>query len=250
MSDPHSYKDIKPTWHLVDPLSVEDAAALIAGFDPHAVDPSREYFRNRETNLTDSQGIAWVHTAQTALENAVMAGQLRAKIRRSAWMRGWDEEPEEGEAYAKNVTLRPDDVAEAWGAADPHAALGARRIIYRVAPDWRLTTVAVADVRAWLATRGTKSGFFFPDASDAPDYLDPKHPRYAPRLAAAVNAWLAVTQASGKSVKDSIKKWLREHAGQYGLNNEDGKPNETGIEEVAKVVNWQPSGGAPKTPGQ
>ncbi|WP_321902847.1 hypothetical protein [Paraburkholderia tropica] len=126
----------------------------------------------------------------------------------------------------------------------------ARTIIYRDAPDWALTTVAVADVRTWLTSRGVTTVFFFPGESDASNYLNAKHPRYARRLAAAVNAWLAVTQASDKSVKDAIKKWLREHAAEYELTNDDGNPNETGIEEVAKVANWQPTGGAPKTPGQ
>jgi hypothetical protein len=32
-------------------------------------------------------------------------------------------------------------------------------------------------------------------------------------------------------------KWLREHAADFGLTDEDGKPNETGIEEAAKVAN-------------
>ena len=44
-------------------------------------------------------------------------------------------------------------------------------------------------------------------------------------------------------------KWLREHASEYGLSDEEGKPNETGIDEVSKVANWQPKGGALKTPG-
>ncbi|WP_186308572.1 hypothetical protein [Paraburkholderia sp. BCC1885] len=51
-------------------------------------------------------------------------------------------------------------------------------------------------------------------------------------------------------MKDAIRKWLREHAAEFDLTNEDGNPNETGIDEVAKVANWQPSGGAPKTPSQ
>lgn len=248
VNDPFSYKEIHPLWSLVDPLSVEDAAALIAGFDPNSIDGTRQFFRNRETNLTDSDGITWVHTAQTALANAVIAKQLNATIRRSAWERGWDEEPEDGERFAKDVTMRADDAAEAWE-VEPYSAK-ARGIIYRVAPDWSLTTVTVEDVRKWLASRGVRAGFFFPEATDAPDYLNPKDARYAPRLAAAVTAWLAVTQSSGKSVKDAIKKWLREHAAEFGLTNEDGNPNETGIEEVAKVANWQPAGGAPKTPGQ
>ena len=41
-------------------------------------------------------------------------------------------------------------------------------------------------------------------------------------------------------------KWLREHAANYKLSDEEGKPNETGIEECAKVANWQDKGGAPK----
>lgn len=86
--------------------------------------------------------------------------------------------------------------------------------------------------------------------SDAPDYLDPQNPRYAPKLAAAVRAWQSVTDAGGKHPKQALAKWLREHAAEYGLTDDEGKPNETGIEEAAKVANWQPGGGAPKTPGE
>ncbi|MHA6844257.1 hypothetical protein [Ralstonia syzygii] len=83
---------------------------------------------------------------------------------------------------------------------------------------------------------------------EASDFLDPNHPRYALKLAAAVSAWRAVESSKGVSPKQAIAKWLREHAEEFGLSDANGKPNETGIEEVAKVANWQPSGGAPKTP--
>lgn len=108
--------------------------------------------------------------------------------------------------------------------------------------------VAVSDLRAWLEAAGICTGFFFPAATDAPDYLDPKNPRYAPKLAAAVRAWQSVTDAAGKTPKQALMKWLREHAAEFGLTDEEGKPNETGIEEAAKMANWQPGGGAPKTP--
>ena len=176
-----------------------------------------------------------------------MAGRLKATIRRPVWERGWDAEPDEGEAYAQKVTIRDDDAAQGWGIADPHA-VRVRSIIYRVAPDWKLTTVTVDNVRKWLASRGVRTEFLFPGATNAPDYLNPEHPRYAPRLAAAVNAWLAVTQGRSKSVKDAIRKWLREHAAEFGLTDDDGNPNETGIEEVAKVANWRvPRAGRPNT---
>lgn len=68
-------------------------------------------------------------------------------------------------------------------------------------------------------------------------YLDPKHPRYAPRLAAAVNAWLAVTQANGGSVKDAIRKWLREPARQHQSNN--AMPRHSGAHLTTKVKSWR-----------
>ena len=104
-------------------------------------------------------------------------------------------------------------------------------------------------VREWLRSRGVTTGFFFPERSTTADYLDPQHPRYAPKLAAAVRAWTEVKNPGNKTPKQAIGKWLRENAAQFALTDEDGKPNETGIEEVSKVANWQPSGGAPKTPG-
>jgi hypothetical protein len=122
---------------------------------------------------------------------------------------------------------------------------------YKPFPDWSLSTVSKADLVAWLSAAGFRSGFFFPDASnDAPDYLDPSHPRYAPKLAAAVKAWQEVSDPAGKHPKQALVKWLREHAAEFGMTDDEGKVNETGIEEVAKVANWQPGGGAPKTPSQ
>ena len=109
--------------------------------------------------------------------------------------------------------------------------------------------VLVESLRAWLADRGFRQGFFFPERTETPDYLDPANPRYAPKLAAAVQAWLVVTETGGKTPKQALSKWLREHAAGFDLTDEDGTPNETGIEETAKVANWQPGGGAPKTPG-
>jgi len=117
--------------------------------------------------------------------------------------------------------------------------------------DLSSSRIEVESLRGWLAG-GLKTGFFFPEEQDFGDYLDPRHPRYAPKLAAAVLAWRATeneSAISGKSPKQALMKWLREHAADFGLTDEDGKPNETGIEEAAKVANWQPTGGAPKTPG-
>lgn len=76
-----------------------------------------------------------------------------------------------------------------------------------------------------------------------PDYLDPNHPQHAPKLAAAVQAWQAVTndpeRLRGKTPKQAITQYLVDHA----------KFGEAVIEDIARVANWEPRGGAPKTPG-
>jgi hypothetical protein len=85
-----------------------------------------------------------------------------------------------------------------------------------------------------------------------PDYLDHFHAHYAPKLAAAVEAWKAISNdpqlRSGKSVKQALVVWLRQHANDFDLTKSDGNPNEQGIEEVAKIANWDTKGGAPRTP--
>ena len=72
---------------------------------------------------------------------------------------------EDGDARAVPIALR--EVL--------HARVGG--LIYRVQPDWKLTTVQVDDLREWLSKRGIKTGFFSPQSTDSPDYLDPQHPR-------------------------------------------------------------------------
>lgn len=115
--------------------------------------------------------------------------------------------------------------------------------------------VCVESLRGWLASRGITTGFFFPEREEGqPGYLDKTHPSYAPKLAAAIRAWEAVTsdpeRLRGKTPKQALTKWLNEHAADYGLTKEDGTPNATGVEEAAKLANWKPEGGASKTPGE
>lgn len=115
-------------------------------------------------------------------------------------------------------------------------------------PNIHESTVEVESLKAWLASRGFRRGFFFPDKDDAPDYLDPSNPRYAPKLAAAVRAWQSVTEPGKKSPKQALEKWLRENAAAFGLVDEDGNPVNQAVEDCSKVANWNQSGGAPKTP--
>lgn len=112
------------------------------------------------------------------------------------------------------------------------------------------TYVGLLDIEIFLEDRNFKSNFFSSQQKTV-GYLDPDHACYAPKLAAAVSAWLAVTN-EGKhetegTPKRLMEKWLRENAARYGLTKPDGNPNGLGIEEITKVANWK-MGGASKTP--
>ena len=198
-------------WRLCDELSVIQAALLIAGCDPSN---RADYI---EGWAPENRPLGY-EAAKTALSNALRRGAITGRL----------------------IPLYEHDInGNACGAIEESIDLSSSRI-------------EVESLRVWLAGRGLKTGFFFPEESDFGDYLDPGHPRYAPKLAAAVLAWRATeneSAISGKSPKQALMKWLREHAADFGLTDEEGKPNETGIEEAAKVANWQPTGGAPKTPG-
>jgi hypothetical protein len=201
-------------WRLCDELSVVQAAFLIIGVDPSEFVDVLSWQENEKPENFSA--------TITALSHAILGGRLPATIR-TAVETGWDSTAEANYDY---------DTGE---------------------PDWQKTTIFVEDLKVWLRGRGFKTGFFFPQAADTPDFLDPNHKNYAPKLSAAIRAWQAVNAdpelIKGKTVKRALLKWLRKNADQFGLTKDDGNPNEQGIEEIAKISNWDTKGGAPKTPG-
>jgi len=73
------------------------------------------------------------------------------------------------------------------------------------------------------------------------------HERYAPKLAALVDAWYEADYNSGKigihTPKKAIIRWLEDNLKKYGI-----EIGEKLIEEMAAIANWSPKGGAPRTP--
>jgi len=117
--------------------------------------------------------------------------------------------------------------------------------------DLHQTRIHVRDLDAFVKSKRMICAVF--DREElAPAELDPGAAHYPPKLDAALRAWRAVTgepeRLRGKSPKQAIEKWLLEHAGEVGLLNKDGRPNRNGIEEICKVANWKPEGGATPTP--
>jgi len=234
------YEERMNYWRLCDELTVIQAAALIVG-----IDPSDETGANCDHWSVHQQPKGYA-AAKSALMHAILGGRLKAEIRRTAFEKGFVEDPGDDWSMTNDVGFHADDYPMIGAMESSIRAFG---VIYRPDLDWNLTTVSVEALREWLTIRGFRTGFFFPQAIDAPDYLDPQNKRYAPKLAAAIRAWLAVDDPKGKSPKQALVKWLRENSAQFDLSDDEGKPNEQGIEECAKVANWQPAGGSPKTPG-
>ena len=195
-------------WRLCDELTVFQAALLTVGVNPASSDGA--YCENRQTHERPKG----YEAAKAAITNTLKKGLI-------------------------DGTIIPEYECDINGNTVGHIE-GSVNI--------QESTIEVDSLIEWYSGRGFKSGFFAQVSKEDPDYLDPAHPRYAPKLAAAVKAWLAVEDPKGKHPKQALSKWLREHAAEFGLSDEDGKPNETGIEEAAKVANWQPGGGAPRTP--
>lgn len=201
-------------WRLCDELSVVQAALLIIGLDPAEF----PYVLGWEEHKRPDNFSATL----AALSHAILGNRLPATLR-YGFEPGWIDTKE----------YDPERVSDK--------------------PDWNHTTCLVDDLKVWLKSRGIKTGFFFPQAENTPDFLDKTNHNYAPKLAAAINAWEAVSATPdlirGKTVKQALLKWLRENANRFGLTKDDGSPNEQGIEEIAKISNWDSKGGAPKTPG-
>lgn len=203
-------REISSYWLLCKEYSVMQAALLIIGCDPESETGSR----------CEDLEIPKRPTGYEAVKQAIRAALQSDELKGTIAPMGvyWDNEPKEEIPDSFDVN---------------HSFVDRDSLV------------------AWLAKNGFVSGYFFQEAKGptGPEYLDQKHPRYAPKLAAAVNAWLAVTNTKGKTPKQALDKWLRENAARFGMVNDEGNPVEAAVTDCSKLANWEPGGGAPKTPG-
>ena len=237
-------------WRIADTLTVHQAASLIADVEPSAV----HFNSNNCAWLEDKNGqvenerIAWVQIAFNALINAISVGTLPAKVVHDS-RSVTDEDCQvlvdmhQVSDLDNGISMPNLDVL----AGDNERVVSTYFVMNE--PNWAKSLVSRTDLIAWLEGNNFHSGFFFPSANtQAPDYLDPDNPRYAAKLAAAVRAWQAVTNPGKKSPKQALEKWIRENAAVFKLTGDDGNPVAQAVEDCSKVANWQPGGGAPKTP--
>lgn len=150
------YAPIGELWKLSDALTVTEAAALIAGLDPHAVNfgyDGKAWLQNG-TGLTFG-GAEGVLTAHSILRSAINDGFLPATIRRNARLQAWDEYPNPGERV-RDLEAGDGDTGGVFKSA----------VFFCESPDWDKTTVSVADLRAWLESKPIRPAFFFPNEQE------------------------------------------------------------------------------------
>lgn len=196
-------------WRLCDELSVIQAALLTVGVDPSSAEGS-----NCE-NWKPEERPKGYEAAKTAIANALRKGTVTGYL-----VQEYD--------FDYN---------------------GNRSGFVEGSIDIPASRVDVSSLKQMLAGRGVTTGFFFPAEPETADYLDQNHPRYSPKLAAAVRAWQEVPDPQGKTPKQALEKWLRAHAARFGLIDDEGNPTNQAMSECSTVANWQTAGGAPKTPG-
>ncbi|WP_043349979.1 hypothetical protein [Cupriavidus basilensis] len=227
---------------IADTLPLTAVAALLAGSRPSRVQAPDKSGVNRYHLLRlDRPGGDEIgetpevfDTALQMLMHAAGRGTLKAdKVYTGVWTL----------LRSRDGSIPRPHHCEAVGALDPHA-----------------TTVAVDDLTQWLARRGVRSCFFFPEDARTLDYLEPTHERHSPRLAAAVKAWQAMEDENlrrRKSPKVAMEQWLESNYKVLGLVHKrdsrkhgykEGDMNKSAVAEAAKVANWVDGGGAPRTP--
>lgn len=216
-------------WRLCDPLSLEDAAALLAGYDPEEI--------NRQQNDTGfDQNHPFLYTMETSLRNAVLSNRLQVMRRVST-----------GKYH--HIRMAGDESEGWWEPVDELSLSG--------------TLVAVDDLKNWLTSMGVDGGFFFTEhegiepGSNRPDPMNKNSKFYAPKLAAAIEAWETLQQdpklQDANAVVKEATDWLTENAERLNILWTDPKTGETippksTIEAMAKIINWNDKGGVNKTP--
>lgn len=125
-------------------------------------------------------------------------------------------------------------------------------------PWWHHGKIEQKSLKAWVIKRSIKSRFFGTNADDdsndmntIPDYLNTEHPNYSFKLAAAIKAWEALTAnpdlLKGKGCKDAVIDWLEDNVDLLDIP-EKNQLSKNLKENISFIVNWNLSGGAPKTP--
>lgn len=170
-------------WRLCDELSIWQAALLIAGEDPASGNAYVE-------NWSIHERPAGYEAAKSALSNAVIRGDIQARV---------------VPIYERDIN--GNECGEISGSIDIEK-----------------TVLSVFSMKQFLKKRGFDKGFFFPLGEDeSPDYLSKENPFYANKLAAAMQAWkavsdnLALIKGNGRQYIECLVGTLCASAGLFSM---------------------------------
>ena len=210
LSDADLYK-------LMDVISVEDAAALIAGVSPNNVYHDgyngSEYvgIRVKQGEPYNAEDVFLI--SLKTLRHSIKSGRLNAHI----------------VVTPHAESLIQDDLSKDWIAiSDINTAK---------------TTIDRNDLKEWLSDRGVYPHLLFPNGKKN-DYMNQKHSNYSAKLALCVRAWEEAQTANlnGKRVKGFIEDWMKENAKSFGVTNTGDKF----FNDLAAIPNWDTAGGRAK----
>lgn len=238
-------------WRLNDELSVVNAAILIVGGDPSQMTQrfdhiAEGYFEDQDL---DHDGFA---AAFTALKAAIRNGTLPAKHWYGA-QSGWSEVTRgalsnDGFIIVTSHTLN--SILEAQ-LMETGNWVPSGSVLFHREPDWWQTNVKVEDLKRWLRDKGIQPSFFFPetlaDRGDTVDeVLDFEHEHFTPELALALTVWRALLpeRAFKGGVKSTIEAWIKANPDAW---HGEGELSVAAKERIITLVNWNKSGGAPKS---
>lgn len=243
--------DPMQVWRHAKVLSVVEAAALLVG-----ADPDKPAIGKRAWRKDDPESIVYFQegfeTMFGVLRRAVTTKSLPAKFAYTARL---------GQAASENAARRivvvDSGQIEFSLQQDVILPLGegfedewADKLVIERSPDWSETTIKTADLKAWLHDMALDDHFFATSSEQhSEDFMNANHPRFAPELALAVEAWrsMGAREKFVNGPKHAILKWIEDHpeAWKGAING----PSVSAKERIATLANWNPAGGAPKSGG-
>ena len=216
---------ISEWWKFVDEFTIHQAALLIVGIEPNS--ETGTYCRDWKPHEKPDGYSILLQALGSGLESGTLTGQHIPHFEHD---------------------INGNECGEIAGSTDVERS-----------------TVERASLVAWLAGKGHRTGFFFPNAdTGTPEYLNPAHPRYSDKLAAAVRVWQAMddeTLRGKKGLVPAMTGWLESRYKEFRLVHKQsgrgkggvvthsiGDRNDGAIKAVAQVANWKVDGGAMPTP--
>ncbi len=226
-------------WRFVPHYTVVEVAALIIGIFPECVIPANtdDSFRRDFIAVVDCLEDERFQPIYTAVVRSVISGDLECEksghlIEEISKEQGWPRGYSEGGSFHKKAV---------------YSKKMPREICFDAA------FITFDEVKKWLASKGVAAGFFFPSSAteNTPSYLNQENQYFPPKLYAAVKAWEAVSSnepvlKKPGSAKQKIVNWLEINAEELGLTDENGILLVSTIENIAKLANWDATGGRSK----